>query len=304
MKFTEFLINNLLTETINMTQYRNIINQSVIESIDQLIDVIPSYKRKIDVDVRNDATQGEYHELLYAIRPLIIHGITTILRLNLTKIINSQIQDVNKKVSVLFKDITANGIASNSVITLSNKFPIALADMIVKTLGNWLLQYNKKTVNKFKLIFEISSDELKKYYDFSNIPVVYQMVNVILHELTHVVQDARQEHRGGDIEYRSYLTKNPIFNNILDKMHNGDELSDEEFRAYLSSPQEIAAHAHNIAADVIKSIGNNKPTASDIQKAVTDLVGKFFSDKTDPRISKIYNRYLKLVYQQVMNHLA
>lgn len=304
MKFTQFLINKMLVESINMTQYRNIINQCVIDSIEQLIDLIPSYKRKIDVDIRNDATQGEYHELLYAIKPLITHGITSILRLNLARVINNQIPDVNKKVSVLFKDINADGTASNSIITLNNKFPIDLADVLVKTLGNWLLKYNKQNMNKFKLIFEVNSDTLKKYYDFTNIPIVYKMVNVILHELTHVVQDARQEHRGGDTEYRSYLTNNPIFNDILEKMHKGDQLSDEEFKIYLSSPQEIAAHAHNIAADVIKDVGGNKPTAQDIQKGVTNLVGKFFPDRNDPRISKIYNRYLKLVYQQVMNHLA
>lgn len=294
----------MLVEGINMTQYRPIINECVIDAIDRLIDLIPSYKKKIDPDIRNDATQGEYHELLYFIKPLITHGLTTILRLNLTRVINNEIPEVNKKVSVLFKDINADGTASNFIITLNNKFPIALADVLVKTIGNWLVRYNKDNTNKFKALFEINSDKLKEHYDFTNIPVVYEMINIILHELTHVVQDVRQIHRGGDTEYRSYLTKNPIFNDILEKMYNGAKLSDEEFQIYFSSPQEIAAHAHNIAADVIKNVEGSRPTAQDIQKAVKNLVGEFLSDRSDPRISKIYNRYLKLVYQQVMNHLT
>jgi hypothetical protein len=304
MKFTQFLINNMLAEDINMTQYRNVINQCVIDSIDHLLDIIPSYKRKIDADIKNDATQGEYHELLYFIKPLINRSITSILRLGLTRVINNEIPEVNKKVLIVFKDINADGTAFNFKITLNNKFPRALTDMLVKTIGNWLVKHNKQNTNKFKTLFEINSEKLKQYYDFTNIPVVYEMVSIILHELTHVIQDVRQAHRGGETEYRSYLTKNPIFNGILKKMYKGDKLTDEEYQIYFSSPQEIAAHAHNIAADVIKNIGDNKPTAQDIQKAVKDLVGDFLSDRNDPRIAKVYNRYLKLVYQQVMNHFV
>jgi hypothetical protein len=303
MKFTQFLINNMLVEGINMTQYRSIINECVLDSIDQIIDVIPSYKRKIEPDIRNDATQGEYKNLLKAIKPLMMNSANIILRLNLTRLINSEIPEVEKRSNVFFKKINADGTAADFVITLNIRFIKELVDILIKTVGNWLVVHNKENINKFKTLFDINSDEINRFYDFTGIPTVYEMINVILHELAHVVQDVRQVHRGGETEYRSYLTKNPIFNDILEKMYKGAKLTDEEFRIYFSSPQEIAAHAHNIAADVVKKIGKSKPTAQAIQQAVNDLVGKFFADKSDPRILKVYNRYLKLVYQQVMNHV-
>jgi hypothetical protein len=223
--------------------------------------------------------------------------------LNLTRLINSEIPEVEKRSNVFFKKINADGTAADFVITLNIRFIKELVDILIKTVGNWLVVHNKENINKFKTLFDINSDEINRFYDFTGIPTVYEMINVILHELAHVVQDVRQVHRGGETEYRSYLTKNPIFNDILEKMYKGAKLTDEEFRIYFSSPQEIAAHAHNIAADVVKKIGKSKPTAQAIQQAVNDLVGKFFADKSDPRILKVYNRYLKLVYQQVMNHV-
>jgi hypothetical protein len=154
-----------------------------------------------------------------------------------------------------------------------------------------------KADNPFNEFFNLTSDDVEDRFDIAQIPSLEEMVQVFVHELVHVVQHLKQSHRD-ETEYRSYLEKDTKkFQAAMSKK------SSEDDPLYYSSPQEIAAFSHDIVSNILKSMQGKNVSRTDIQDAVRDRVGSYFPNRTDPKVRKVYNRYLKLVYQELMDNL-
>lgn len=143
--------------------------------------------------------------------------------------------------------------------------------------------------------------------------LVNQMTDTVLHELVHVIQHTQQFRRpGGSTEYRSYLdrTKGEL-RSLYRGPEQGWDFDSEHFqKLYRASPQEIGAYAHNMALDIIRSVGLNEPdsediplTATDFVQALRQIVGNEYRDPNNPRERAVLNRYLKLAYQEVQRYI-
>jgi hypothetical protein len=131
------------------------------------------------------------------------------------------------------------------------------------------------------------------------------LIGTIVHEVVHVIQHRAQ--KGRDIEYRSYLGKKDEFKKVAS---NPDRYDDPEWaRLYYSSPQEIAAFAHNMAQDVLSRYGRNPEvfskniTAKDFVYALRHILGNQYKEPSNARERAVLKRYLKLAYQEVQRYI-
>lgn len=290
MKFTQFLI-----ERISMSHYNDVIEDGVIQCCKQVVDSVKSVKKQISPDARNSAGEGNLNKLVNETTELMLSKCNSIFRIGMARHINNNVSEVKKQVTVFFKPIDPNnGLASGYAITINTKF----INNIVKTLIRLIANIATKSDDKLNTFFSVTGDDVEDRFDISQIPSLEDMVQVFVHELVHVVQHLKQSHRDST-EYRSYLTR--------DKKRFDAAIassSDEDAHLYYASPQEIPAFAHDIVSNILKSMRGKNVSRSDIQDAVQDRVGAMFPNRNDPKVKKVYNKYLKLVYQELMDNLG
>lgn len=144
-----------------------------------------------------------------------------------------------------------------------------------------------------------------------------------IHEMVHITQHTRQQHRtkeGLPAEYRSYLTRDKEeFNTAVKELNNRNAQL-----IYFASPQEIPAYAHNMAIHLIDLATNETPidemrSTREVQTAINNLeeiiktnssfivsdtfkAYRNFNRPENPQFYKVYKRFMKRVYQEVMNY--
>ena len=106
-------------------------------------------------------------------------------------------------------------------------------------------------------------------------------------------------------EYRSYLTKDKKkFSSAIDKVSKGD-YDTSAYRLYRSSPQEIAAFAHEAALKLVNNIDLGQIDdfpylRNTINQDMQWYMDDQFSDPKNPEEYKIFKRFHKLMYQEVI----
>lgn len=142
---------------------------------------------------------------------------------------------------------------------------------------------------------------------------INMIISIITHESVHIAQHKQQAHRPyRKTEYRSYLdkTKGEFYSQALQAKQSRNK--DRYYDLYFASPQEIAAFAHQMAIDVIKTYDLNTVTrledipkieGEDVVIAVNHRLNNRFAQPRNPQEVKVRRRYLKLVYQEVMNYI-
>ncbi len=290
MRFSQFLI-----ERISMSHYNETVEMGAVECCKQVIDSIKSVKKQISTEARNAADDGNLSLLIKEVYEVLVTKSNSIFRIGMARHINNNIPEIDKQVKVFFKPIDPdNGQAIGSTVTINVKF----INNIIRTLVKFVANIASKSGNPFNEFFNITGDDVDDRFDISQIPSLEEMVQVFVHELVHVVQHLKQSHRD-KTEYRSYLEKDTEkFQTAMAKK------SSEDDHLYYSSPQEIAAFAHDIVSNILRSMQGKNISRQDIQDAVKDRVGSYFPNRQDPKIKKVYNRYLKLVYQELMDNLG
>ena len=278
-----------------MSHYNDVIEDGVIECCKQIVDSIKSVKKQISPDAHNSADGGNLNKLVNEVSELMLPKCNSIFRIGMARHINNNIPEVKKQVIVFFKPIDPNnGLADGYTITINTKF----VNNIVKTLVRFIANIAAREEDKLNTFFSVTGDDIEDRFDISQIPALEEMTQVFVHELVHVVQHLKQSHRS-TTEYRSYLTN--------DKKRFDDAIassSDEDAHLYYASPQEIPAFAHDIVSNILRDMRGKKISRDDIQYAVRDRVGSMFPNRTDPKVKKVYNKYLKLVYQELMDNLG
>jgi hypothetical protein len=144
------------------------------------------------------------------------------------------------------------------------------------------------------------------------------MLSTIIHELTHVVQHSRQRQKGrAGLEYRSYLDpRKQMF-------PDNSKFDDPVYRRmYKASPQEMAAFAHEKVLQLMRpvlkdpeyyNINNPDYSEKDKQDIINELnrklkyiptyASQLFPDPSTPLEQKIYQRYVKLMYQEAQRFI-
>jgi len=142
---------------------------------------------------------------------------------------------------------------------------------------------------------------------------VAEMTDTIAHEVVHVIQHRAQSGKRKGTEYRSYLdTRKGEFRSLAGRRQKDHDWDDSQWtRLYYASPQEIGAHAHNMALSIVRDLGFDEPgadlsislTAQDFVNALRRRIGDQYKDPNNPQERAVLKRYLKLAYQEVQRYL-
>jgi hypothetical protein len=285
---------------------------------------------------------GEYNKVLNVVKRSMTESVEefvsnfrTLNENNLKPSIHYQQQILEQKLSknflddfntnVRFEEMKYGGYYDNAGnIALSFDIVKRLAEAMVKSLLDWSPEPGSYD-DEGNLIIDISDfneyDELAQDVYQTRPHAVKELVEIFIHEYVHREQHKRIGHKNAakgttlPNQYRSYLQRNKeLFARAIQNLD-----SDEDWRAYLSSPQEITSHAHDLAnrliqgalfgeqlEDVgpdaaewaIKSLKNTLKDASNYQSQPKYTQFNVF-DKDNAKHKKIVNRFLKTVYQEV-----
>lgn len=324
MKISELLI----TEAISLTQYESALRDAIYagmkDAIKYMGESLPVYLKSSDTaeefkNYRELAAKGEsLLPMIHAIRDDMEHVLASFiekeLRYATDKVIGHAVTDFE------FKKINSNtgGYAAGlQVVVNSNYTTKELASRIMDVVYDSAINESESASDLFDQVFKVMKHvdrnrEIIEPYNYDKI--VENMLDIIIHELVHVKQHKQQYDRGRkDIEYRSYLNKTP--NELKDLLVKNHELSltpAEQKRynqLYYASPQEMAAFAHNIAQRIIRFWGiddslrlEDLPTAQQAMTGVKDDIRNHINPTTI-KTQRVYNRYVKLVYQEVDRYI-
>jgi hypothetical protein len=209
-------------------------------------------------------------------------------------------------------------------MSLNEQLVSTLAKTLVDSMVNWSPEPGKYD-EQGNLWIDISDfdeyEELAKDIYNTRQLAVRELIGTFIHEYVHYEQHNRIAQKNLTTkqnipnQYRSYLQKNhQEFARAIERM-----ASDEDWQAYLSSPQEITAHAHDLANNLILGAtlgqGIDNVTPEEIPRAIAALkltlkdASKYQSqpkytqfnvfNRDNAKHKKVLNRFLKTVYQEV-----
>jgi len=340
MRYREFVIENSeLDEEISLTQYEPVITKAVTDSIkDALIQFEKDYSvAQFHSDQREREAFNQGHTT----------KLTNIFRYHLKKRIDAMVIQTlehtgmkiepNLRVVEFSKSLgNARGVAKGGTdfpyIQLRSSLLDKLPELVYQHLHNKTMDGDFGGEGELLYAFWGAVKHTIKNWDSESanmgIPdLIYDMVDVFIHELVHIKQHVRQKNKGrNEIEFRSYLDKDKHEYRKLatKKWNNGDYkpdlLSPEEqeryYQLYQASPAEMSAFAHNIVLSIIKD--SNSANTDDYTRAAyiknaqealreipiyLDHISRKYKGSTDKRTQMVYKRYHKLVYQELYARL-
>lgn len=317
-------IKELIREAISVTPYEGplviAINQTVNKSIAQLASLNGTLPKE-EADLEDSDSEQRLFRIAVA------KYLNGVLQQNLaTGIINSVNQSIGVPMvtSLEFSDTQGRtmGYAQDRDIVLSTKYIKVLLKHIVEYLFDEVYSsYNEgERAKGFYFIVRMIGSNDEHYVNKikqATEGTVKQITSTVLHELVHVIQHNQQELRGRDsTEYRSYLDKRKgEFRDIVDRedAEGADGRDDARYYdLYLSSPQEIAAFAHEAALQIIRDYGFDRATSVEdlervsprsIMLAADKVSGGRFKTGRNRKEVPVRKRYLKLVYQEVQRYI-
>lgn len=300
----------LLSEAISITHITPHVRRTIYQTLtDSLAYELPRLranveKHKSDVDgghgkqARLDISNIFYRQLLPALSQSIDQAIDALIPNTLT--------------AVTFKRIGSAGQAPGTIIVIQTDLVEKLGNLVVNAIFESIWDNGPEY---FDAIFskEVLSDVAKRLPRNGEVDeLVSYIANVVTHELVHVIQHKKQEHRLST-EYRSYLGSNDEFDTLHDIVHDQkyDRTTPEYARwnyLYRASPQEIAAFAHDIANVIIQrndidaDYYIDDATMHELMSEIISEIKRYITPK-DRQERKVFNRYVKRVYQELNAHI-
>lgn len=307
-------ISELINEAISFTQHLKDIETIIDNSIKKAILGLTPDKFQ---NFKNSVTRSKsYRSML----PFIEAELETLLQSSLEQnlqnagidILSSVDSEYAESLSVEFKDIADNdGQATDFAIDINIKFIDNILEELVPSLEDSALNSIYDEDNIFDDFFEVIKSKQLQTSVLKNWSIqrnIDQIASTFIHELVHVRQHIPQYKKGrDDTEYRSYLDKTKgEFGKMVSNPQDSGELPQRYYDLYVASPQEIAARAHQAAIKVIKDTELNVindleelPSKRDILSNVNEYAREQFKTPENPKESQVFNRYIKLIYQEV-----
>jgi hypothetical protein len=311
----------LFTEAISYTSKIPTIKKSIMDGI---LDAIHFLKEDRYLDVKERVNRQVNLTILKAkVGPNLFTHLEHFISEKLTKLASDEIlpPDLKASVPVKFKDTGEDlGLAYSSEIDLTEMF----IDNLVTDLLDLLHEKTSDNLYSEDSIFEDFFLTAKKLtiqdiVDYSSRrsginSTVNKIASTLVHEMVHVRQHLPQLQKGrDDTEYRSYLDKTK---GEFVQMHGKGYASlspDERKRyntLYRSSPQEITAFSHQAAWDVIRDYNledirdiSEIPDNKVIFGYIYEYATQYYKKPENPAEQKVYQRYIKLIYQEVDRYL-
>jgi hypothetical protein len=328
MKITE-----LIKEEISLTKYgpnaKEAIKQGLADSLNVLYTRFKKHNGERYSPKSFDDDDGDYKNFVVCLKNDLFFQATHTVGARLRELaasIEPYYNDVGDTVS--FIQTNVDGYASGLTIVINETY---LQEITTKIIYN-LVDAARNSYNQGERLDGLWNDFVKNAIDRkmndrvsleglddgvkSNIN---KIVDIFIHELVHTIQHTQQYKKTKSPTYTSYLGKTKDFNKLHDLKLN-DKLPPEETEKYqsmyLASPQEIAAHAHNIALEFIHSWGLDDTDPENLNSiirniteynGIVDSIDSYlrnrFKGATDKRTQQVYKRYMKLVYNEVMKYI-
>lgn len=302
-------IHELLNEAISLTQFKTPLHNAIVDALLNATKRLYDRKKFIEPEVEADiAKTGTLHQHLY---PYMSKRLTWFVEERLRHTIHTEIYTCTKISShITFKELNVGGYASGLDITLHSK----IISSLVKEILDYCFEHALNSLeggesdlvpSLFRVFKNIEARDIIEHSDY----LIRKLVSTVIHELVHVVQHSKQQHRP-QTAYRSYLTRDKSkFYAAINRMHQGtSDIAD--YKLYRGSPQEITAFAHEEALKIINDTDMNNGNEEELAYIKKHLpsymqgyTGNMFSDPTNEHEYKIFKRFNKIVYQEVSSYL-
>ena len=311
------LFNEAISYTGKIPAIKQAILHGILESIhflkeDRYLDVKERVNRQVNLTI-----------LKAKVGPNLFTHLEHFISKKLSKLVSDEVlsPDLKASIPVKFTDTGEDlGVAYSSEIDLSEMF----IDNLVTELLEMLHEKTSDNMYSEDSIFEdffltaknLTIQDIINYSSRrSGInSTVNKMASTLVHEMVHIRQHMPQLQKGrDDTEYRSYLDKTK---GEFSQMHSKGyaSLSPEERKRfntlYRSSPQEIAAFSHQAAWDVIRDYNleditdiSEIPDNKVIFNYIYEYATQYYKKPENPAEQKVYQRYIKLIYQEVDRYL-
>jgi hypothetical protein len=321
-----------ITEAISLTKYTKTIEKSFNDGIQNALKTLSErgddeyfYKKEQAEYASEHGGSNEFREAMYDV-------FSEILKVRLSEQLTKDLKKLkigvtNVKFKYLPETISAHVLPDSNIIEINQSFLKYMSELIIDRLMESVMDniyYPEEKAIKFFEISEKASQKDNHWFitvvaDARKLPdTIREISSVIVHELVHVVQHHSQRGREGfDTEYRSYLDKKKgEFYNLA----SGSRSSNEDSRydkLYYASPQEITAFAHQFALGILRSwdvdnaesvdqlptMGADGVDHKEIVASINRNMVRKFNNPDNPQEMKVYKRYLKLIYQEVIRGL-
>lgn len=302
-----------LSEAISITPMRNPLKREIHNEILDSTHQIYFKEPKLDPKVKEEINRGGS---LSVIGPTVKGW----LKEQLTVRVASGIEDIIKAhldvdSQVKFEDIKTSGYASNIDIGLSNAYVNNIANEIWNQLYEVTMDNVQNENEKVETMFQCYKDaDIRDLYGKSSKleKLINDLVLTTIHEITHIAQNSAQFKSGRvNKEYRSYFEPNKEkFYASIGRLNKG-EGTEEDYRLYRGSPQEVAAFAQETALNFINDMFLDQDISpeeviefrNEIPKLLNHYVNKQFNDPSNPMEYAVFKRFNKLMYQEVIRYV-
>lgn len=301
------LLELFISEKISLTHLKNPLKKEIDSEILGSLHQIYYKESKLDPGSRELA---EKNTSLSGITPQVTDWLKQQLNVRLSLGIEQILKTVTGiDLSVQFSKMKTGGSASGREINLSDVIVDELADKLVAEIYDATLNYIEDESRLVSTMFET----FKRADNFTLESVdknIKSLISVVIHEMVHVVQHDAQYKKGRDsTEYRSYLDKDTNrFHSSVRKLSAGSH-TDADYRLYRGSPQEIAAFAQEAALKFLDDLDVESLSDEDLvmvkQNMPNELrwyVEKMFNNPENPQEYKVFKRFHKLMYQEVIRY--
>lgn len=297
-------INDIINEAISLTKY----TPAAIDAVKSgIVEVVGNFDKILfSKDEKEEIALG----VLKPINAKVLKHLA-----NLDYVVADKLEAVGKEmnipITVKFVEMDSNGEASGLVIYLNKRYLAGIKKLVVDAVDQFTLDNayaEDELLQAFKLVPKELSKQLFKFQpDFDT--RIKRLVSTFIHEAVHAQQNKAQHDVGRfDTEYRSYLAPKSKFNDTI--LGKNFANSEEEYKIYRASPQEMAAFAHEDALKFIQGVGMDdadydfsQENINDAMRELQSYVADYFKDKENPKEYRLFKRYSRLVYQEVQRYI-
>jgi hypothetical protein len=323
-----------ISEAISTNRYINVIRSATYKSVEDAFFLMAELRETMSPVASkdfasNEASHTRFQQIANA---YFSENFKQAMHVNLTKAINEAL-GADILTYIVFREIPKSygGYASGTSITLSDEiskdFSKEIMDSVFQIIyDNYDGEDRVAGFHEVCAEFSNRTDKSRWWWHVESKinPLLHKFTRTVIHELVHVLQHAKQHNVGRhNTDYRSYLDKKPgelvkTYKSHWQKSHANEpidpDLEQKYYKLYYASPQEMAAFAHEAAYEIIKSYGFDDVTtpeelqikniqAADIINNINWITGKFTKDPRTRREAMVRNRYIKLVYQEIVQYL-
>ena len=302
-------IREIVSEAISLTKHYVPVQSALTDTVKQSLAKIKSSQFQ-EFRNRVDRT-GAMHTLVREVTERLIYHLKNDFSKTLTNYVRTNI-DAGLKTRIKFGGSEFHGSVDQLDITIDSAKIKRLADSVLDGVERTALDQDDDSGSYYDGFFSVIREYSQDLEDFIGYTVdrrlIPDLANTFVHEMVHVLQHKPQIAKGRDsLEYRSYL--DPRKKEFPEHDRWDDPAQSKQYsKLYYASPQEITAFAHEAAIRILKDVmadpAYDRSQVSELLQDIPQYAKKYVGTPTNDREKRVYNRYIKLIYQEIQRYLS